>query len=201
MRGVEILEDRSASGDGHVPDEPDGLEGARMIASDVGINREQAARAATDSRRREIFFDVENSSRAEHVVGVIQHLAVDHLDTRTDFFAIGNWRVVSDESARLFAGHGARLLHSALAAGVPDWSDLRIGVAAGVWLGTARAGDRIDLISDDRAFDAVGDIAATLGVAFTRLCYRRLAGRDDGQSRATESLQGGRRRHQRGRTR
>jgi hypothetical protein len=126
--------------------------------------------------RRAIFFDVENSSRAQHVARVLEHLAVDHGEARTDFFAIGNWGVVSDESARLLARHGAQLVHSAPAAGVQDWSDLRIGVAAGVWLGHARAGDRIAIVSDDRAFDAVGDIAAGLGVEFVRLSYRRLAG-------------------------
>jgi hypothetical protein len=128
------------------------------------------------SPRRAIFFDVENSSRAQHVARVLEHLAVDHVAARTDFFAIGNWGVVSDESARLLARHGAQLVHSAPAAGVQDWSDLRIGVAAGVWLGNARAGDRIEIVSDDRAFDAVGDVAANLGVEFARLSYRRLAG-------------------------
>jgi hypothetical protein len=123
-----------------------------------------------------IFFDVENSSRAQHVVRVLEHLAVDHGHARTDFVAIGNWRVISDESAHLLARHGARLVHSAPAPGVQDWSDLRIGVAAGVWLGTARAGDRIEIVSDDRAFDAVGDVAAILGVHFTRVSYRLLAG-------------------------
>jgi hypothetical protein len=134
----------------------------------------------TDTRagRRAIFFDVENSSRAQHVARVLEHLALDHLDVRTDFFAIGNWGVVGDDSARLLSRHGAQLVHSAPTPGVQDWSDLRIGVAAGIWLGSARAGDRIDVVSDDRAFDAVGDVAAMLGVTFTRLSYRRLAGVD-----------------------
>jgi hypothetical protein len=77
----------------------------------------------------------------------------------TDFCAIGNWGGVGDESAPLFARHGARLLHRAPAPGVQPWSDLRIGVAAGTWLGAARAEDRIDMVSDDRAFDAVGDMS------------------------------------------
>jgi hypothetical protein len=126
--------------------------------------------------RRAVFFDVENSSRAQHVARVLDHLAIDHGEARTDFFAIGNWGVVSDESARLLSQHGAQLVHSAPAVGVQDWTDLRIGVAAGLWLGAARAGDRIEIVSDDRAFDAVGDVATSLGVVFTRLSYRRLAG-------------------------
>jgi hypothetical protein len=68
--------------------------------------------------------------------------------------------------------------------GVPDWSDLRIAAAAGVWLGEARPGDRIEIVSDDRAFDAVGDVAAGLGVTFRRVSYRLLFERsDDGDSR------------------
>jgi hypothetical protein len=59
---------------------------------------------------------------------------------------------------------------------VKDWSDLRIAVTAGVWLGTARPGDVLEIISDDRAFDAVGDVAVGLGIAFRRLSYRALTG-------------------------
>ena len=32
----------------------------------------------------------------------------------------------------------------------------------------------MEIVSDDRAFDAVGDVAAGLGVSFRRLSYRRL---------------------------
>jgi hypothetical protein len=126
--------------------------------------------------RRAIFFDVENTSRVQHIARVIDHLAVDRLGRRTDFIAVGNWRVIGHDTARLLAGHGAQLLHSAPAVGVKDWSDLRIAVAAGVWLGTARPGDVLEIISDDRAFDAVGDVATSLGITFRRLSYRRLTG-------------------------
>jgi len=126
--------------------------------------------------RRAIFFDVENTSRVQHIARVIDHLAVDRLGRRTDFIAVGNWRVIGHDTARLLAGHGAQLLHSAPAVGVKDWSDLRIAVAAGVWLGTARPGDVLEVISDDRAFDAVGDVATSLGITFRRLSYRRLTG-------------------------
>jgi hypothetical protein len=84
--------------------------------------------------------------------------------------------VIGHDTARLLAGHGAQLLHSAPSVGVKDWSDLRIAVAAGVWLGTARPGDILEIITDDRAFDAVGDVATGLGVAFRRLSYRGLTG-------------------------
>ncbi|HEY2991897.1 MAG TPA: hypothetical protein VGM22_03740 [Methylomirabilota bacterium] len=126
--------------------------------------------------RRAIFFDVENTSRVQHISRVIDHLAVDRLGRRTDFIAVGNWRVIGHDTARLLAGHGAQLLHSAPSVGVKDWSDLRIAVAAGVWLGTARPGDVLEIISDDRAFDAVGDVATSLGITFRRLSYRRLTG-------------------------
>jgi len=128
------------------------------------------------SARRAIFVDVENSSRAEHLSRVLDHLAIDRQDHRVELIAVGNWRVIGADSARLLARRGAQLVHSAPATGVRDWSDLRIAVSAGVWLGVARPGDRIEVISDDRAFDAVGDVSAVLGVEFRRLSYRGLAG-------------------------
>jgi hypothetical protein len=124
--------------------------------------------------RRAIFLDVENTSRAQHLAHVIDHLGVDPWDRRTELVAVANWRVVGHEAARLLAARGAHLVHSAPSTGVRDWSDLRIAVAAGIWLAAARAGDIIEIVSDDRAFDAVGDVAASLGIEFRRLSYRRL---------------------------
>jgi len=128
--------------------------------------------------RRGIFLDVENTSRAQHLAQVIDHLAVDRRDAHTDLIAVANWRVVGHESARLLAQRGAQLVHSAPSTGVRDWSDLRIAVAAGIWLAGARPGDVIEIVSDDRAFDAVGDVAASLGIEFRRLSYRRLVKED-----------------------
>jgi hypothetical protein len=126
--------------------------------------------------RRAVFVDVENSSRADHIGRVLDHLAIDRADRRVDLIAVGNWRVIGADSARLLARRGAQLVHSAPATGVRDWSDLRIAVSAGVWLGSARPGDLIEIISDDRAFDAVGDVAAVLGVEYRRLSHRGLTG-------------------------
>jgi hypothetical protein len=126
--------------------------------------------------RRAIFVDVENSSRVEHVGRVLDHLAIDRTDRRVDLIAVGNWRVINADTARLLARRGAQLVHSAPSTGVRDWSDLRIAVSAGVWLGGGRPGDLIEIISDDRAFDAVGDVAAVLGVEYRRLSYRGLTG-------------------------
>ena len=89
---------------------------------------------------------------------------------------MGNWKVASGDTARLLAQRGAQLVHSAPSTGVKDWSDLRIAVAAGVWLAAARPGDVVEIITDDQAFDAVGDVAAGLGVTFNRLSFRALAG-------------------------
>jgi hypothetical protein len=127
--------------------------------------------------RRGVFFDVENSSRPEHVAYVLDHLALDWTDRRTELVAVGNWRVVSVETARLLAQRGAQLVHSAPSTGVRDWSDLRIAVAAGAWLAAARPGDRIEVVSDDQAFDAIGDVAASLGLVYRRLSFRAIAGR------------------------
>ena len=129
---------------------------------------------ASPSTRRAVFFDVENSSRAEHVSRMLQHLELGELGRETQLVAVGNWRVVGLDTARLLSRHGARLVHSAPAFGVKDWSDLRIAVAAGIWLGDSRPGDVLEVITDDQAFDAVGDVAASCGVSFRRLSYRSL---------------------------
>jgi hypothetical protein len=126
--------------------------------------------------RRSVFIDVENASRPEHVARVLDHLGLDWTDRRTDLVAVGNWRVISPDTARLLAHRGAQLVHSAPSAGVRDWSDLRIAVAAGVWLAAARPGDSIEIVSNDQAFDAIGDVAASLGVAFRRLSIHALDG-------------------------
>jgi len=128
------------------------------------------------SPRRAVFFDVENTSRAEHIARVLAHLELDWLHHATELVAVGNWRVIGHETARLLASRGAHLVHSAPSVGVRDWSDLRIAVAAGAWLAAARPGDLLEIVTDDQAFDAVGDVAASLGVRFRRLSYRALAG-------------------------
>ncbi len=140
----------------------------------AGRVKPAAAPAPLPTGRRAIFVDVENSSRADHIGRVLDHLAIDRADRRVDLIAVGNWRVIGADSARLLARRGAQLVHSAPSTGVRDWSDLRIAVSAGVWLGSGRPGDLIEIISDDRAFDAVGDVAAVLGVEYRRLSYRNL---------------------------
>jgi hypothetical protein len=128
------------------------------------------------SVRRGIFFDVENTSRAADISRVLEHLDIDWVGHNTEFIAVGNWRVIGHDTARLLARKGAALVHSAPSVGVRDWSDLRIAVAAGVWLARARPGDVVEIVSDDQAFDAVGDVAASLGVMFRRTSYRALLG-------------------------
>src|SRR5437867_6799808 len=55
------------------------------------------------SVRRGIFFNVENSSRADHVARVLAHLDIDRMMRTTDLVAVGNWRVVNHDTARLLA--------------------------------------------------------------------------------------------------
>ena len=150
--------------------------------------------------RHAIFFDVENTSNPGHIERVIERLAIDHLGRSTEFFAVGNWRVIGHETARVLARHGAQLLHSAPSTGVRDWSDLRIAVSAGVWLAGARPGDVLEVVSDDRAFDAVGDVASALGITFHRRTARTLTGAAPAEpSRAPSASERGRRRGRRGR--
>ncbi|MBI4254263.1 MAG: hypothetical protein HY616_04265, partial [Candidatus Rokubacteria bacterium] len=134
--------------------------------------------------RRAIFYDVENASSPARIARVIEYLAIDRLGRRTEFVAVGNWRVIGHDTARLLARHGAQLVHSAPATGVKDWSDLRIALSAGVWLAAARPGDALEIVSDDRAFDVVGDVAAALGIAFRRLSSRALSDAPEEEPRA-----------------
>jgi hypothetical protein len=160
------------------------------------------------THRRAIFFDVENSSRSDHVARVLAHLDVNRVARTTELLAVGNWRVINNDTARMLAERGALLVHSAPAVGVRDWSDLRIAVAAGVWLAAARPGDVVEIVSDDQAFDAVGDVATSLGVQFHRLSYRALAAitgdempevpvKESRDSRSRRRRRGGRRGHER----
>src|SRR5213080_5389682 len=150
--------------------------------------------------RRAIFYDVENASHPAHIARVIEHLAIDPLGGRTEFVAVGNWRVIGPDTARLLARQGAQLVHSAPSSGVRDWSDLRIAVSAGVWLAGARPGDVLEIVSDDRAFDAVGDVAAALGITFHRLTARTLTGTPIAEpSRPASGADRSRRRGRRGR--
>ncbi len=122
--------------------------------------------------RRAIFFDVENTSRSSDVLRMLEQLAIDRIGTDTELIASGNWRVIGGETGRLLARSGAHLVHSAPTVGVRDWSDLRIAVSAGMWLASAHPGDRIDVVSDDKAFDVIGDVAASMGVEFVRHSFR-----------------------------
>ena len=45
----------------------------------------------------------------QHIGRVIDHLALDRVGTRTDFIAVGNWRVIGHDTGRLLARHGAQL--------------------------------------------------------------------------------------------
>jgi hypothetical protein len=126
--------------------------------------------------RRTIFIDVENTSGEAALIAALDQLEIDRATMPTELVAVGNWRVIGQHVARMLAQRGARLLHTAPATGVKDWSDLSIAVAAGIWLGRARAGDQVEIVSADRAFDAVADAAAHLGVKFRRLTYGSVSG-------------------------
>jgi hypothetical protein len=152
---------------------------------------------ALPASRRAIFYDVENASQPGRIAQVVELLAIDRLGSRTEFVAVGNWRVIGHETARMLARHGAQLVHSAPSTGVRDWSDLRIAVSAGAWLAAARPGDVLEIVSDDRAFDAVGDVAAGLGIAFRRLSARSLTHTPD--EAAPQALPPGRSRGRHGR--
>lgn len=123
--------------------------------------------------RRAIFIDVENTSSEDALSEVLESLNIDRAAQPTELTAVGNWRAVGQRLARHLGSLGAQLVHSAPALGVRDWSDLWIAVAAGCWLGRAEPGDVLEIVSNDRAFDAVGDAAAARGVVYRRLLHKR----------------------------
>ncbi len=128
--------------------------------------------AAPRAPRRMVFIDVENTSSESELLRVLDELQIRDLGATCELTAIGNWRVVAQGLGRSLAARGAHLVHSAPAVRVSDWSDLWIAVHAGIWLGRAQPGDSLEIVSHDRAFDAVGDAASRLGVTFRRITYR-----------------------------
>ncbi|MBI3767332.1 MAG: hypothetical protein HY271_02435 [Deltaproteobacteria bacterium] len=158
------------------PTAPDAAPASAASRDDAALDF-LPARSSTAPRsgpRHAVFIDVENTSSEVDLVRVLEGLKIDRVTT--DLSAVGNWRVVGQQLGRMLAQRGAHLVHSAPAPRVPDWSDLWIAVTAGMWLGRAAPGDALDILSDDRAFDAVGDAAARLGVKFRRITYRSGAG-------------------------
>jgi len=196
---------RSAGSDRAPREAPGGAAHIVQAASGGGAGREDAAldflparpsAAPRSGPRHAVFIDVENTSSEIDLVRVLEDLHIDR--AKTDLTAVGNWRVVGQQLGRMLAQRGAHLVHSAPAPRVPDWSDLWIAVTAGMWLGRAAPGDALDILSDDRAFDAVGDAAARLGVKFRRITYRTTAAvAERAAAAAEEKSAGGRRRRRR----
>ncbi len=156
----------------------------------------RAAAAPVASGRRAIFIDVENTSSEDALFEVIDALKIDRHARTVELAAVGNWRAIGPQMARRLASIGAQLVHSAPARGVRDWSDLWIAVAAGCFLGQAAPGDVLEIVSNDRAFDAVGDAAAARGVVYERLQLRRGAAPpvESDEPKPARRTRGGRRR-------
>jgi hypothetical protein len=119
--------------------------------------------------RRTIFIDVENTSHVAELERAIDKLDIDRIRENTQVIGVGNWRLIAQRLGRDLAALGAQLVYSAPVSGVRDWSDLWIAVSAGIQLGHSSPGDILEIVSNDRAFDAVGDAAAGLGVTFRRI--------------------------------
>ena len=169
----------------------------RAVATVKNLRPKSKASPSRIGPRRAVFIDVENTSSEAALLGALDQLDIDHSTIPTEVFAVGNWRVIGQHVARMLAQRGTRLLHTAPATGVKDWSDLSIAVAAGIWLGRAQPNDQIEIVSADRAFDAVADAATNLGVKFRRLTYGSTSGLAEAIEVA-EQAAGPRRRGRRG---
>ncbi|HYD50287.1 MAG TPA: NYN domain-containing protein, partial [Terriglobales bacterium] len=144
--------------------------------------------------RRAIFIDVENTSSENELIKVFEHLEIDHIANPTEITGIGNWKALGSRFARTLGRYGAQLVHTAPTTGVRDWSDLWIAVNVGRWLARATPGDSLDIVSDDRAFDAIGDAAAASGVHFRRISYRGMSPRSTREAEPAERPRRSRRR-------
>ena len=153
--------------------------------------------APTHPPRRAIFIDVENTSSEDDLLrgarGVEASTAARNPPSSprsaTGAPSASAWPPPRSASAR--SSCTARP-----ATGVRDWSDLWIAVAAGCWLGEAQPGDVLEIVSNDRAFDAVGDAAAARGVVYRRLLHKR--GSQAAAAAADEDEEPKRRRRSRG---
>lgn len=150
---------------------PKAKPGARAAKLPKSAAAKKRAAAATPGRqvRRTIFIDVENTSHVAELERAIGKLDIDRVRENTHVIGVGNWRLIAQRLGRDLAAFGAQLVHSAPVSGVRDWSDLWIAVSAGIQLGHSSPGDILEIVSNDRAFDAVGDAAAVLGVTFRRI--------------------------------
>lgn len=152
--------------------------GAKRRVPAIGSKKAIATARTTTPQRRPrhaIYIDVENTSSKAALLSVIDSLKVDRQKQSVELSAVGNWRTVAQQVGRDLASLGAQLVHSAPVSGVRDWSDLWIAVAAGGWIARAEPGDILKIVSNDRAFDAVGDAAAAQGVVYERVPHRRSA--------------------------
>jgi hypothetical protein len=152
----------------------------RATARKAPAKRRKAAATPTQAvppqpgqPRHAVFVDVENTNSEQALFDVLDALQIDRGTRTTELVAVGNWRAVGQQLGRRLGALGAQLVHSAPARGVRDWSDLWIAVAAGCWLGQSKPGDVLEIVSNDRAFDAVGDAAASRGVMYRRLQHKR----------------------------
>lgn len=115
---------------------------------------------------------MENTSNENTLLPVLTAINIDFAAQPTQLHAVGNWQSAAQGLGVRLARMGAQLVHTAPVPGVKDWSDLWIATAVGCWLGQAAAGDTVEIVSDDRAFDAVGDAAAARGITFRRVSCR-----------------------------
>ena len=171
---------------------------ARSTGKKKTARKPSPRQAAAAPPRRAIYIDVENTSSQASLFEVLESLKIDRAREVAELVAVGTCRAVGQQVGRDLAALGAQLVHSAPARGVRDWSDLWIAVAAGGWIARAKPGDILEIVSNDRAFDAVGDAAAAQGIIYHRLQHRRsgevaVAAESPSETTAKPRPRGGRR--------
>ncbi len=131
------------------------------------------APAATNrlTGRKVVFLNLAPSWRVEDLSRVLANLMPGLVRGDTQLLAVGDWRSEQQDSGRLLAARGARLIQRAPELGDRSRKGVSLGVAVGLWLGCCNAGDVLEIVSevtDDPAFDAVSNLTAMRGVIFRR---------------------------------
>jgi len=153
----------------------DGAASAMCLGDFVAQLHERGGMRSSDSRRarrQAIFIDIENIGSRVVLAAALRQLGCGSSGPSTDVFVFGNLGIVSEQVAQMLIAHGARLIDTNPPPTVKDWTDLALATAAGTWLALASAGDCLGVVSSDRAFDAIGDAAARVGVTYRRLSNR-----------------------------
>ena len=119
--------------------------------------------------RHLLVVDVDESSGVDEIARLLADLEPRILRADTELLAVGDWRALVDEAAALLVRRGVRLVPSAPHLDRGSRRGVPIAVAIGLWLSGSAPGAALEILSEDHAFDTVGEVATSRGAIFRRL--------------------------------